>query len=206
VLPKLLRSSNPAVSHQYFFTTNYDVVLEQVLESSGEPFHLLYYQADGKDEGRFLHRDLDGTIRAIEAPMNISKFEEDAHVVIKLDGGVPWDEHLVETVSISPIDFSISAGRLPTALPRNIANVLRNRSLLVLGSSLRDAHVQRLIRWSTENRGLLKTWAVQFEVSETTRKYWEAARVELIDCDLAKFIPALWHWVIALANPQPDPS
>ena len=196
-LPKLLRASKQeAVAHQYLLTTNYDIVLEKALAKAGEPFHLLYYQADGKDEGRFLHRDLDGSIRAIEVPLNIRSFEEEAHIVTKLDGGIPWDEHLVETVSISPVDFSISAGRLPIALPRNVADVLRNRSLLILGSSLRDPHVQRLIRWSTESRCVLKTWAVQYEVSANTRKYWEAARVELIQCNLAYFIPALWKHVI----------
>ena len=51
---------------------------------------------------------------------------------------------------------------------------------------------------------MLKTWAVQNEVSPNARKYWEAARVQLVECDLGWFIPALWAQVQAfLDSPNP---
>jgi hypothetical protein len=81
-------------------------------------------------------------------------------VVVKLDAGVSWDPHVPETVAMSPLDFSVSAGRLLAALPEAVREVLRSRSLLVLGSSLRDAHVQRIVRWSAGSSRAVKTWAV----------------------------------------------
>jgi len=191
-LPSLLRrSGRDHLARQWFLTTNYDVVLEEALAGRGEEFHLLYYQVDGKDGGRFVHRALDGSIRVIERPQNIRSFSGQAHIVVKLDGGIPWDERVPETVAIAPMDFSISAGRLPTALPRAVCDVIRNRFLLILGSSLKDAHVQRLIRWSTGGTRAVKTWAVQMPVSVTSAQYWSAAGVELVASDLVNFIDDL---------------
>ena len=188
-LPGLLRRAGRNDSaRQWFLTTNYDTVLEKVLADRGEKFHLLYYQVDGKDEGRFVHRDLDGSIWVIERPQNVRRLERPESIIVKLDGGIPWVDHIPETVAISPLDFSISAGRLPTALPEAIRQTLRTRSLLILGSSLRDAHVQRLVRWAAGGTRVVKTWAVMKPVSATTAKYWSAAGVELIECDLGRFV------------------
>jgi len=194
-LPKvLLYAGKGALAYQWILTTNYDVMLENVFEANGEPFHLLYYQADGPDEGRFLHRSPDRVIRAIERPQNVRLLER-AHVIVKLDGGVAADEHLPESVAISPMDFAVSAGRLPTALPHVVRDALRSRSLLVLGSSLEAVHVQRLIRWSTEGTCTTKTWAIQNKVTPDAQRYWAAARVSLQLCELADFMPALWWHV-----------
>lgn len=194
-LPKLFRHVGKVkLAQQWILTTNYDTMLEHLLDANGEPFHLLYYQADGPDEGHFLHRSPDGVIRAIERPQNV-RLLEGAHVIVKLDGGVAAYEHLSESVAISPMDFAVSAGRLPTALPAVVLDTLRSRSLLVLGSSLEPVHVQRLIRWSTEGTCTTKTWAIQNKVTQDAQRYWAAARVSLQVCELADFIPALWSHV-----------
>lgn len=196
-LSKLLRhAKEPKLAQKslWMLTTNYDTMLEDVFEANGEQFHLLYYQADGPDEGRFLHRSPQGVIRVIERPQNVRLFEG-AHVIIKLDGGVAAYEHLPESVAISPMDFAVSAGRLPTALPAVVRDTLRSRSLLVLGSSLEAVHVQRLIRWSTEGTCTTKTWAIQNMATQDAQRYWAAARVSLQVCDLANFVPALWWHV-----------
>lgn len=68
-LPSLLRAfGKKEAGVLWILTTNYDVMLEKVFDKAREPFHLLYYQVDGKDAGRFLHREPDGTIRVIERP------------------------------------------------------------------------------------------------------------------------------------------
>ena len=177
-------------------TTNYDTMLEEVFEKALEPFHLLYYQVDGKDAGRFLHRDPDGVIRVIERPQHLCSFRDGAHLIVKLDGGIPYDLHFNETVAISPMDFAISAGRLPTALPEAVRRVLRDRSLLILGSSLKDQHVQSFIRWSAGTARGTKTWAVGSGWTETDERFWSAAGVELVNCDFKAFIPALHQEVI----------
>ena len=206
-LPSLLRagSSGDAQSGSrprlWLLTTNYDTLLEDALHERGEPFHLLYYQADGEWEGRFVYRDPEGTIRLLERPENIYALGESGHVLVKLDGGIAWDDRMPESVTFSPLEFSISAGRLPTGFPRVLRQVVREQSMLVLGSSLRDAHVQRIVRWSAGGRRATKTWAVKNDVTPTSMKYWQATGVELLNCDLGDFaalLRAQLHEVLGL--------
>jgi hypothetical protein len=201
-LPTLLREHGKSdASVLWILTTNYDLMLETVFENAREPFHLLYYQVDGKDAGRFLHREPDGTIRVIERPQNVGAFRDGVHIIVKLDGGIPYDSHFSETVAIAPIDFSISAGRLPAALPEAIRRVLRERSVLILGSSLKDPHVQNLVRWSAGTTRVIKTWAAGLGWSATEQRFWSVAGVELVDCDFNIFIPALREEVLRFLNP-----
>ncbi|MEZ5401750.1 MAG: SIR2 family protein [Bryobacteraceae bacterium] len=186
-LPALLRRAG-APHWLWVLTTNYDTSLERVFSDRGEPFHLLYFQADGPDGGLFLHRAPDGSIRVVEQPQHVRRLE-DAHVLVRLDGGVPWDARLRESVVIAPSDFAESAGRLLKALPAAAIDVLRERSLLCLGSSLRDPHVERLVRWCASQDRVSKTWTVQN--SGLRRRYWSAANVSVITQDLADFIAGL---------------
>jgi hypothetical protein len=64
-------------------------------------------------------------------------------------------------------------------------------TLLVLGSSLRDVHVQRIIRWSAGDRRAVKTFAIQHGGSQATTPFWAAAGVEILNCDLGVFVQAL---------------
>lgn len=199
-LPALLsrgrESSDPP--RLWLLTTNYDTLLEDALASRGEPFHLLYYQSDGEWEGHFAYRDLEGTIRVIERPQNVHALGETGHVVVKLDGGIPWDERIPETVTFAPLEFSISAGRLPAAFPRVLQQTIREQSLLVLGSSLQDPHVQRIVRWSAGARHAVKTWAVRNDVTPTSERYWSATGVQLLNCDLGDFTAQLRAQLLTL--------
>lgn len=203
-LPGMLRAhGRESSSAQWMLTTNYDIMLEKVYRNAGEAFHLLYYQVDGKDAGSFLHREPDGTIRVIEQPRHVVSFREGAHLIAKLDGGEPYDPHFNETVAFSPMDFAISAGRLPNALPEAVRSVLTERSLLVLGSSLKDPHVQSLVRWSAGAARGTKTWAIALNWTETDKRFWLAAGVELVNCDFEVFIPVLRSEVLRALASQP---
>lgn len=189
-LPAYLRGRGRAdACWQWIVTTNYDTMLERVFQDAGEPFHLLYYQADGRDEGRFMHRTPDGAIRVIERPDNIQRFGGPAHVLVKLDGGVAWDPHLHESVAFLPSDFYASAGRFPAVLPAALRAVLRDRALLVLGSSLREAHVERLIRWSLSGESAGTSWAV-------IKRYWSGLGLQIVESDLEEFMLALHAQVL----------
>lgn len=193
----------PGPARLWLLTTNYDTLLEEALAARGEPFHLLYYQSDGEWEGRFVHRDLEGTIRVLERPQNVHGLGEVGHVVVKIDGGIPWDERIPETVTFAPLEFSISAGRLPAAFPRVLQQVVREQSMLVLGSSLNDPHVQRVVRWSAGGRQAVKTWAVRNDATPSLERYWSATGVQLLGCDLEDFMPLLRAQVAGLlASPS----
>ncbi len=197
-LPALLSRGSAGPPRLSFLTTNSDPLLEDALAARGEPFHLLYFQADGEWEGRFVYRDPEGTIRVLERPQNIHSLGETGHIVVKLDGGIPWDERIPESVTFAPLEFSISAGRLLAAFPRVLQQMVREQSLLVLGSSLQDPHVQRIVRWSAGARHAVKTWAVRNDVTPTLERYWSATGVQLLNCDLADFTPLLRAQLLTL--------
>jgi hypothetical protein len=191
-LPGLLRGrANKDAHHQYLLTTNYDTVLEETFASRNERFHLFSYQADGRHVGQFAHRDLAGSIRIVERPQNVLSPSDPANVIVKVDGGMSWDPNVPETVAIAPLEFSVSSGRLPGAFPVFIQQALRTRTLLLLGSSLHDPHIQRIVRWSAGGSRAIKTFAVLKPIWPDDAKYWPAAGVELLECDLKDFIPAL---------------
>lgn len=200
-LPALLSRAGVPDPRLWLLTTNYDTLLEDALAARGEPFHLLYYQSDGEWEGRFVHRDLEGSIRVLERPQNIHAFGDMGHVVVKLDGGIPWDERIPESVTFAPLEFSISAGRLPAAFPRVLQQVVREQSLLVLGSSLQDPHVQRIVRWSAGGRHAVKTWSVRNDVTPNSARYWSATGVQLLNCDLGDFTALLRAQLVGLLEP-----
>lgn len=194
-LPAFLRGhGREDSSWQWILTTNYDTTLERVFADAGEPFHLLYYQADGPYEGRFLHRSPSGSIRIIDRPDNIHSFHGPAHVLVKLDGGIAWDPFLPESVAIVPSDFNASAARFPGAFPFALRSTLQDRSLLVMGSSLKDPHVERLIRWSTGHcENVRKSWAVVKPNTHGTGwlSYWTSVGLQMIESDLEQFVLAL---------------
>jgi hypothetical protein len=139
----------------------------------------------------------------LERPHNIHALSETGHVVVKLDGGIPWDERIPESVTFAPLEFSISAGRLPAAFPRVLQQIVREQSLLVLGSSLQDPHVQRIVRWSAGARHAVKTWAVRNDVTPAIERYWSATGVQLLNCDLGDFTAALRAQLLALLGVPP---
>ena len=191
-LPAVLRShGNKDAHHQCLLTTNYDTVLEEAFASRNERFHLFSYQADGQYVGRFAHRDLAGSIRIVQRPQNVLSLSEPANVIVKVDGGMSWDPKIPETVAIAPLEFSVVSGQLPGAFPALVQQALRTRTLLILGSSLHDPHIQRIVRWSAGGARAIKTFAVLKPIRPAAAKYWPAAGVELLECDLADFIPAL---------------
>ncbi len=55
-VPIWLRPIDRAVKYPLVVTTNYDDVLETALREAGEEFDLLYYEAKGKDLGKFWHQ------------------------------------------------------------------------------------------------------------------------------------------------------
>src|SRR3954454_3667798 len=64
--PALLRDRG--LPHQLVVTTSYDLALEQALLDAGEQFDVVSYIANGRDRGRFAHRDPSGATHVIDLP------------------------------------------------------------------------------------------------------------------------------------------
>lgn len=73
--------------------------------------------------------------------------------------------------------------------------------MLILGSSLKDPHVQNLVRWSAGTNRVTKTWAAALGWTETEERFWSVSGVELVNCDFISFIPALAEEVLRFLKP-----
>jgi hypothetical protein len=221
-LPGFLR----ATSHSdalpiWILTSNYDTFIEQALDEAGEPFYLLYYLGgtNPKCEGLFALRDPNGSLQIIEQPDNMRWLKDpNAHVVVKVDGGVVYGGGLPESVVIAPGHFERSAALMPSALPAFLRNALLERFLLFLGHGLAEPDVQEIaklsIQGATAKEGIVKSWVVQFLPSDPGElRSWEARLssvrslgLKFIDVDVQIFIFELHARLSALATRGSDAS
>ena len=140
-------------------TTNYDDVLEVSLAQAGVPYHLLSYQADGPQRGRFYHRSPDNSLRIIERPRNIRQLS-DAFVVVKLNGGLDRQRRIPESYSTTRLDYWDLAGRIPDVLPAALRFTLSANPFLFLGHGLRAADVESMVRFAHKEHPGPRSWAV----------------------------------------------
>lgn len=167
-LPGFLRVTGHDAEALTIVTTNYDTVLERSFDAASEPFHLLQYVAWGDDDGRFMHLAPDGSVRVIERPELLPMLSSRAPVIVKLRGGVAHDSRIQESVVIAEGDHARLAAMIPGVLPRMVRDALRTRSLLLLGQTLFDSDVARLVRYSGEGR-YVRSWAVETVMRDPQR-------------------------------------
>jgi hypothetical protein len=172
------------------FTTNYDDVLEATLTAASVPFHLFLYQPDGPHVGRFLHRPPGGQLRAIINPDGVYKLEDQATVVVKLNGGLDPQRDGPGGFVVASRDFVELANRIPSVLPRVVRGYLRTRSLLFAGHGLFEPDVRAFARYARRQRGDSPSWAVQNRKRDAA--YWrDSCGVDIREADLNTYILAL---------------
>jgi hypothetical protein len=186
-LPGFLRDAGlPEVAPQLVFSTDYGTMLEQSFEAAGEPFHLLYFMSSGDDQGRFMHRALDGALRVIERPERVAPLSPRVSVVVKLRGGAlcggdARGRHVSESICLEDRDIAWAAFRAMDALPRAIQLDLRARQLLLLGYGLLgDPDGDALAR----ERGATspgESWAFHAIVDLKVRDYWAGHGVRVLE-------------------------
>lgn len=190
-LPAVLRHKK--LGPLWIFTTNYDTMLEEVMTAAGERFHLLYYVGGTatEHEGLFIEQSVDGALRVIEQPGNIRGLNTDAPVIVKLNGGLVYNDAFTESVLITTGHFERLAAGIPKALPLYVRNALREKSLLFLGHGLREPDVQKLIEFSAPADHKMKSWAIQHPADPEQVKFWSGRGLEIVDADLSDFLKAI---------------
>lgn len=192
-LPGFLRAvRGPEAASVTIFTTNYDTMLEQVFTAANEPFHLFYYQGAGPHEGFFVHRRPDGSLSLLKRPSHVRSLTETGSVIVKMNGGLSWDQGISESVLIARGDFERLAGKIPDVLPAALQSTLRKHSLLFLGHGLAELDVERLVRFSHGESLRPKSWAVQYPAPDEGRlEYLESCGVNVVPEDLTAFMTHL---------------
>lgn len=173
----------------WVFTTNYDDVLERVLQVDGVPHHVFVYQADGEWGGHFCHRRPDGRLHCIDQPDSITSLE-DGLVVVKLNGGkVPG---LARSYVSTAVDYVQLAARIPGVLPAVVRRRLQECPLLFLGHSLSEPDVEAVIRHAhLEQRGD-RSWNVTRRTSMSV-DYWRQCGVVVLDEPVNLYVQELYR-------------
>jgi len=175
-------------------TTNYDDLLERAFAAEGEACHVVWYLAEGKRQGHFLHRPPGGETVLIKKPNKYHGLAADQQpIVLKIHGTVDRqgkDNSFVITEDdyIDYLSYLASPDLIPIPLP----GILRERHLLFLGYSLKDWNLRVILNriWEEQELGW-QFWAIQLQPDQVDQEFWHHRGVDILDLPLADYVAAL---------------
>ena len=181
------------VARQVILTTNYDDALERAFDAVGEPYDLIWYEAQAEREGfgGFIHARDAGPV-AITLPNQYVDLDPDERtVIVKLHGAMVRGDPSRDSYVITEDDYIryLTRSSVATQLPSVIRQRITESHLLFLGYSMRDWNL-RVVLERLAGSGAFgnQSWSVQREPASAA-----AAEIELTlwndrDVDLM-FIP-----------------
>ena len=191
----MLREARDPDYHQVVLTTNYDDVMERAFRAASEPFDVVWYVADGPEQGKFVHRLHSGDVRLIEDRNTYRGIEIDRRsLVVKVHGTVdrfgPQRDSYVITID-DYLDYLVRAD-VAAFLPPEIVNKLYSSHFLFLGYGLKDWNLQVILRriWGGQRLATRASWAV-WNPDPIEKLLWEKRGVEVIDARLEEYIAGL---------------
>jgi DNA-binding SARP family transcriptional activator len=191
-MPALLRDRG--LPHQLVVTTSYDLALEQALLDAGEQFDVVSYIANGRDRGRFAHRDPSGATHVIDLPNTYaSELSLDRRtVVLKLHGG---SENGFVVTEDDYIGY-FAHGDVATAIPVGLAARLRRSHFLFVGYGMREWSLRLVFARMAAGEPLAyHSWAVVPEARPLERQFWRARDVDLVEVPLPDYAEGLARYV-----------
>ncbi len=180
-------------------TTNYDDALERAFDAEGEPYELIIYIAEGRDQGKFRHRTADGQKTVIQAPNEYYQLGlNQRSVIAKIHGTVdrtPDQTHPADSFVITEdhyIDY-ITRAEVPTLFPVKLAAKLQTSHFLFLGYSLRDWNLRVMLYrlWGEQEGKNFKSWAVQPDPDPIDRAAWDERDVDILPVRVEDFVKAV---------------
>ena len=176
-------------------TTNYDDLLDRAFDAAGEPFHSLWYMADGDQQGSFFHRTPAGETGRVENPNEYRGLLADEQpILLKIHGALDrrdrgWDSFVITEDHY--IEY-LTRTNLESLIPAPLPAILENRHLLFLGYGLQDWNLRVMLRRLWGDRKLSwASWAIQVQPDEIDQRFWRQRGVEILDVPLATYVAAL---------------
>jgi hypothetical protein len=175
---------------QIILTTNYDDALERAFEDAGEPYDLIWYeaQADRPNCGRFIHGLKAAPVPIIVPNRYIELDPDERTVIVKLHGAMVRGDPALDSYVITEDDYiryltrSDIAGQLPAVVRQRLIE----RHLLFLGYSMRDWNLRVVMQRLAGNGALAnQSWSVQREPASASNAeieltLWDDRDVELV--------------------------
>ena len=200
-LPRVLREKGYP-PNQLIVTTNYDDTLERAFRAAGESFDLVYYVADGEQQGKFMHASPDGKVRPIDKPNKYLSVSPDQRtVILKIHGVVDRANRERDSYVITEdhyIDY-LASKDIAQQMPTKVLEKMSWSHFLFLGYGLRDWNLRVILHriWG-EQKFKYKSWAVQPKPQPMDREFWAKRDVEILDASLEEYVDALSERVNAM--------
>jgi hypothetical protein len=178
-------------------TTNYDDALERALTDAGVEFDLLTYIAAGRDQGKFRHRDPDGTTRVIMVPNKYNAVSlAERTLVAKIHGAVQRRaaDQDSDSYVVTEDDYidCLTRTDIVELLPSTVVDRMRHCHYLFLGYSLQDWNLRAMLHRIRRDQALRNaSWVVQPNPQELEEKAWGYRNVDTLNITLEKFSTAL---------------
>jgi len=201
-LPARMRHRAPETA-PVFMTTNFDDMLERALDQAREPYHVIRYQSEGLDRGRWLHVDPSGTSRIVERPNEYGTLDSASTVIVKLAGSVDRSNPDGDSYVITEDDYVgyLAATDVSAMLPASVGERLMRSHFLFLGYSLRDWNLRVVLqRLLGKERRHYKSWAVMTHADRVDQQLWRERDVEIIDAPLEEYAHELSRHLDATAE------
>ena len=213
-LPATLRSKGyPAESDSsrrklLLVTTNYDDLLERAFSAAGQPFHVVMYEADGENIGKFVHSSPGGEFTRIDRPneyQGLVADEEHHPIILKIHGAVNRTRSSGDSYVITEDHYIeyLTRTDIATLLPIPLAHILSNSHMLFLGYGLRDWNLRVILHrlWGKQKLSW-HSWAIQLKCDPLDQKFWQKrlSKVEILDHPLDRYIERLRRGVEALPS------
>jgi hypothetical protein len=197
------------VPRQVILTTNYDDTLERAFQAAGEPFDLIWYEAqsDRPDCGRFIHDTAPEPV-PILLPNRYAGLDPDARtVIVKLHGAMVRADAARDSYVITEDDYIhyLTRSDIAVELPAVLRQRVTERHLLFLGYSMRDWNL-RVVLERLAGSGVLanQSWSVQKEPASAAAKdieltLWSDRDVDLVFVLLDEYVAELERQLAGLA-------
>jgi hypothetical protein len=182
-------------------TTNYDDALERAFSAAGEPFDLVTYIAEGRDQGLFRHVPWQGEPTVIRVPNECTLALDQRPVIAKIHGAVDRAGRTDDSFVITEdhyIDYIARAG-VGGMFPVTLHAKLKTSHLLFLGYSLRDWNFRVMLYrlWGEQEGKTFRSWAVQHRPDPIDRAAWDERGVDILDVLIQDFVEEIDRRVTA---------
>lgn len=183
-LPSIMRNKSYPLPYQLIVTTNYDDTLERAFKEAGQPFDLVSYIANSKDDnwGKFVHQPYIGKQKVINKPNIYNDFPFGKHpIILKLYGAIDREWGQKDNFVITEDHYMDYLSK--TNIPTIFVDLMRKNHILFLGYDLSKWKQRLIFRRILQDKPLdqCKSWAVRENFSELEKKLWYQSQVDIID-------------------------
>ncbi|HEY3181272.1 MAG TPA: SIR2 family protein [Gaiellaceae bacterium] len=198
-LPATLRDHGQGSPYLLVVTTNYDDTVERAFREAGEPFDLVWYQAEGEDyRGKFwhlTHPQESSVPRVIDRPNEYTEISLDERsVILKVHGAVDRVNADGDSYVITEdhyIDY-LTRTDIASLVPIELVAKLKRSHFLFLGYALRDWNVRVILHRIWEEQPFdFRSWAIQRNTHAVDELLWHKRNVSLFDVDLDEYVTEL---------------